>query len=930
MIRIRTGYSFHTAFGHLTDVAERLKITHQGIWPITDRCSTFGFNRWAKICKKNNAKPVFGVELAVTPRLGDSKPTLDYWTFIAKTDIKSVNQLVALATSNPGKEPSLTYAQALKAEGVFKIAGERCQLQYMEPQDDLFIALSPALPRGLYHAAKDKFKFAACSDNLYPTEADKELYRIALGRRSNTQTYPQWILSHEEWLEAVGDFDQAEAACRNAEAILQSSCAQLKKAELLKPEKPKSLRQLCEEGAAKLGVNLNDSVYSARLDRELNLIAEKKFEDYFFIIADLVNWAKERMIVGPARGSSCGSLVCYLTGITAVDPIPYGLLFERFIDITRTDVPDIDIDVDDQRRDLIFDYLKTKYGTNRLARLGTTGTLQQKSALNAVGAALKIPKWQLENADKAVEFRAQGDERTDALKLMFENTEEGRKLKEQFPGAELAARLEGHPANAAQHAAGVLMTEEDLLEFVAIDKRTGAAMCDKKDAEDLNFLKIDLLGLTQLSIFQRCFDLAGLKSFEEINLNDPAAYEVLNSRKYSGIFQFAGQSLQRFANEIKFESFEDIASITAIARPGPIDSGAAEQWVKRRSGKEQITYPHAIFEPYLSSTYGLMIYQEQIMQIARGIGEMSWEDVTKMRRAIGRSQGPEALKIFGEPFKKAAIAKGVETWVAEKIWNDICGFGAYAFNRSHAVAYGLVSYYCCWLKAHFPLEFAAATLDAESDPNRQIQLLRELEAEGVGYVPVDAQHSTDKWNIMNGKLIGPLTNIKGIGPVTVAEVLEARKNGTAIRTTLLKKLERAKTPIDSLYPIRDKVKSLDLNGMNIMSKPLHIAEVQCGVKGDVMILAVAKKIDPIDENEPARVTKRGRKFNGPTRALNMFFEDDTGEIFCKIDRFRFDDLGKFVMEKGKAKKSLFAVKGQVPSGFRMISVSNIRYLGELE
>lgn len=337
MLRVRTGYSFHTAFGHIEDVQKRLLAINVTVAPITDRNSTFGFNKWTKLAKKNGLRPVYGVELAVTPSLGARKPILDFWTFIAKDSLVPLHELIAIATANPGKEPSLTYQQALKAD-VFKIAGERLLIDHVQDQDDFFLGLSPAVPRGLLNKAIQKgIKLAACSDNYYPTKEDKELYRVALGRRANTQTYPMHILSNEEWNKALGwvKSDERDAALANANWIIGNSRAKLTQATLLTPEKPKTLRRMCEEGALLLNVNLKDPIYSSRLDKELNLIEEKDFEDYFYIIADMVNWARGNMLVGPARGSSCSSLVCYLTGITTIDPILYDLIFERFIDTTR-------------------------------------------------------------------------------------------------------------------------------------------------------------------------------------------------------------------------------------------------------------------------------------------------------------------------------------------------------------------------------------------------------------------------------------------------------------------------------------------------------------------------------------------------------------------------------------------------------------------
>jgi DNA polymerase III alpha subunit len=943
-MRIRTGFSFKTAYGHIKDVSSRLDEIGWQRQPIADRSSTYGFVRWTKLVKN----PIYGVELAVVPTLGEKKPIISYWTFYAMKDLMALHSLIADATSNPGREPSLTYEEALKAEGVIRIADERVQLDHVQNVQGMFIGLSPALPRGLFLQAKAQgLSFMATSDNLYPRAADKELYRIALGARSTTQTYPQHILSDDEWRKACeynSTPEERGLALINRANAFTKCVAKLGKATLLIPEKNKTLRQLCEEGAEKLDINLDDPVYHERLNKELKMIADKKFEDYFYIIADMVNWAKERMIVGPARGSSCGSLACYLLGITAINPIPFGLIFERFIDVTRADLPDIDIDFSDTRRELVFEYAEKKYGADHVARLGTVSLFKPRSALNQAGKSLRIPSWQIEKVLDGLIERSLGDSRVwQTLEDTMTGTEAGRTMLAEFPEAIMAAQMESHPANASQHAAGIVITQEPIQNYVAVDSRTKSAMCDKYDAESLNLLKIDALGLTQLSIFERTLELIGKPDrngyLESLPLNDGKAFEVLNNRHFAGVFQFNGLSLQSLSKQIKFTSIEDLIVITALARPGPMATGGANSWVKRKLGTERIDMMHPLLEPYLRNTLGIVVYQEDVLKIGREIGDLSWEEVTLLRKAMSKSLGKEYFDQFGDRWKVGAAKRGIDKFIADKIWDSLCSMGSWAFNRSHAVAYGLVSYYCCYLKAYFPAEFAAATLDAESDVYRQIQLLRELKLEGIDYIPIDVEHSEARWAIKdtgNSKvLVGPLTSIKGIGPASVKEILTARERGQPLRPALEKRLSDARTGLDSLYPITDAVKKVDLDALKIVSSPWPIKEVQCGVRGHVMIMGVITKIAPKDENEAVNVMKReakGRRglLTGPTSSLNLFVRDDTDEIFCKIDRFNYEELGRQVAETGRAGKSLYAIKGECPQDFRMIRVENIRYLGEMD
>jgi DNA polymerase III alpha subunit len=947
-MRIRTGYSFRTAVGHLPDVMSRVKELGWSSAPITDRASTFGHTRWTKLCEENDVRPVYGVEIGVVEKLGEKKPTVDHWTFVAKTDLEPLHEILLRATLNPsGGEPCLLYGQAQRAEGLIKMVGGRANMGEVSPDKDLFLSLDPSTPRGQFNKATErKIKLMASSQNFYPRAEDLEFWRVALGFRAGTQTYPMHILSDDEYLEAMWNFpDEAVRDAIDARDMTMALCrASQREATILQPDKPKSLREMCEDGAARKGVDLTSQVYAERLDRELRMIEEKNFEDYFHLVAYCVSWAKTKMIVGPARGSSCGSLVCYLLDITAVDPIPYNLVFERFIDSTRADLPDIDIDFSDAKRQLLFDHVEEKFGRDRVARLGTVTMFQSKSALNQVGAVLKIPGWLINKVSDSVIRRSKGDSRAD-LKVMdtLSDTDAGRELIREYPEAAIVAKMEAHPQTSSQHAAGIVLTNEPVTRYVAVDGRTNTAMCDWVDAKDLNLLKLDTLGLTQLSIFERALELIGKPPtsafLESLPLDDQAAFDVINRRHFSGLFQFNGPTLQNIAIEVKVNCLEDITAMTALCRPGPIGSGTTRSWINRRMGMERVTVVHPIFEPYVRETFGLVIYQEQVMRIGREVGGLSWEQVAELRRAMSKSLGKEHFDKFGDPWKAEAVRRGVPTDVASRFWDDMCNFGAYAFNRSHSVAYAIVSYWSAWLKAHYPVEFAAATLDAESDPVKQMFILREMKAEGVDYVAVDPDRSTDKWGIrvegdnQRKTLIGPITSIKGIGPKIMRDILEARATGAELKPSVKKKLSRAKTDLDSLYPVEDAIRRIvpDLSAVNIISKPVPIVEVQPGhVNGDVLILCCLVRLHPLDENEPGRVAKRGKKVTGPTSSVNFFVRDDTADIFCKISRWDYARLGSILMNNGRQGKSLFAIKGNCPEDFRMMWVRNIRYLGEID
>lgn len=953
-VRYRTGFSFRAATGHIGEVLDRIAETGATVAPITDRASTFGFNKWGKACKKKGLRPVYGVELAVSTDIAGKKPVVDYWTFISKGSITEINRLLALATSQFRYTPLLSYEQALSAD-CFKIVGHRSDIAYLvsaagaKLPADLYYALGPAVSKGYAFRLREAgIRPAASCDNIYPTEKRAAQAEIILGRGFSDQSYPQHILSDEEWVDSISHLDisdaEFEAAIQNAETILAGSTAGMVLSEFMVPDRPGTLREMCEKGAATLGVDLQDEVYSARLTRELDLIKEKGYEDYFYIVSDLVGWARERMLVGPARGSSCGSLACYLLGITTVDPIPYGLLFERFVDINRMDMPDIDIDFADQKRHLVEEYAADKYGIDHVARLGTVNMFKARSALQTTCMELDVPRWKADKALDALVKRSSADARAmDTLFDTLTTTDSGKELISEHPEIlDVLEGFEGHPRHAGQHAAGIVISKTPIRDTVAIDSRTGATNCDKKDAEDLNLLKIDALGLIQLSIFEDALALAGLpkKHLDTIPLDDPAAFAIINNSQFAGIFQYNGKALQYLANYIKSDCLEDIVSVTALARPGPLASGGANEWARRRIGADPVTYYHPVFEEHLKNSLGVIIYQEQVMTIGRDIGDLSWEDVTLLRKAMSKSLGKEYFDQFGDRWKIGALKKGISKEVADTVWDQLCAYGAWSFNRSHSVAYGLISYQCCWLKAHYPLEFAAATLQHASDIDLQLKLLREIVSEGHEYIPVDANQSTNKWTVgVRGEnkmrvLVGPLQNVKGIGPKSVVKIMQARASGKKLTGREAKLLENPVTPLDSLFPIRDAFRKYLPNPKerNIFTEPTPIIDIQCVPKGkpdqEHLVFCVLARIAPRDENDLQNVAKRGYELRGPTQALNLRIMDDTDIVFAKVNRMDYDKIGAEIVERGVPLKHLYVLKGTIRSGldFRMFNVKAVRYI----
>ncbi len=921
-LRVRTEYSFRTAFGY----AERVvKLFGDAPVAITDRSGTWGHVAWAKAA----ARPVFGVELAVVDDLSNGKSRICWCTFIARNNdgLRELYALVSQASRNFYYVPRLDYSALKTSKNLAAIVGEY-PLWNRVPRG-AFCVLSPAsLADTPERAKKAGIKLLACANPFYPTPDDRPAYEIAVGRGGERNPWPMHLISEEEWRLIWAEH---EDAIERSKELLAGCKAELPVGRMVKFNSKKTLRQLCEAAAKGRGIDLRKKVYRERLDRELKLIADKQFEDYFFVISDMLLWAKERMLVGPARGSSCGSLVCYLLSIIEVDPIPYGLLFERFIDVNRKGLPDIDIDFPDDRRDMVFDYLREKYGEERVARLGTVSRYKVKSAIGDTAKALGVPLWETEELKSVIITRSSGDARAAFCILdSFNELEAGKAFLAKYPHMRIAAELEEHAKHSGQHAAGMLVTADPVNHFCSVDTRESVAMVDKEDAKKLNLLKIDCLGLRTLSILQDCLDAVGWtrEQLYRYPTNDKAAYKVLNDERYAGIFQFEGYAVQGLAKQLVIKNFTDIAALTALARPGPLVSGGATSYVKRHLGEEEIEVVHPCVEPYVKETYGVVIYQEQVMIIAREIGKLSWDDVSELREAMSHSFGREFFDKFYVNFEKGALENGLDKKEAKELWERINTMGSWAFNKSHAVAYGLVSYWCCVLKAKFPLEFAAATLRNAKDDEQTIHLLREIKAEGYEYRAFDKDLSEERWAVRKGMLIGGLTNVKGIGAVKARSIIQKRREGKALSPSELALLENGKTPFDDIHETETLWGHIrkEPQKHGIVSPLLTAKEI--GDKRDVTFAFIGKlqTKNIRDLNETIFLQKRnGVRLDKKTKYLNLTFQDDTDIINAGISRWDFERIGKDIYENGKI-GDWYLMRGKCPPNFRRIQIEKIRKL----
>tara|TARA_R100000781_G_scaffold51642_2_gene33977 strand:+ start:200 stop:3013 length:2814 start_codon:yes stop_codon:yes gene_type:complete len=933
-IKVRTEYNFRKAYGPIQKVVEETEGETIGICD----SGTWGHVAFSKACKKAGKKPLFGVEIAIVEDATDrSKQTANPMGFIAKNN-DGLCELYQLVTKSTNKDhfyyyPRLSYEHLFDiSENIIILTGTNpiLGLLPLTKKKHMYFEINPMTSKKSFDWAKKKgFHCIATSDNHYPTTKDKKAYEVLVGRNRTDRTAPMHILNEWEWRDAVPW--APDEAIDMTYRVARDCNVDLPTAQMISFHSEKTLRQICEEGAKTRDIDLNDSFYKARLDRELKLIADKDFEDYFYVIADMINYAKEHMLVGPARGSSAGSLVCYLTGITDIDPLEHDLLFERFIDITREDLPDIDIDFQDDRREMVFDYIREKYGAEKVAHLGTVSRYKAKSTISEVAKELGIPAWEVNDLKGAIIERSGGDSRAAFCILdTFNDLDIGKKILEKYPQMKVAADMENHARHNGVHAAGIIITEDPVSQYCSVSGQTGAAQIDKKDAEDLNLLKIDALGLRTLSVLQDVLDQVGWSREKLLKhpLEDEKAFEILNDEKYAGIFQFEGYALQSLTRQMKVHNFEDIASITALARPGPLNSGGTTQYIKRKIGEKPVEYLHPMTEDITKVTYGVVVYQEQVMTIARNVGKLSWEDVSQLRKAMSKSLGEEFFDGYWQKFRVGAIENKIDEDQALVIWKNINTMGSWAFNRSHAIAYGLVSYWCCVLKSRFPLEFAAACLRNVKDDDQGVRLLREVAKEGLGHKSYDKHKSEMNWSVQNGELIGGLIGIKGIGPKMAEDIINRRKLEQPLTPRQEKLLDNGETPYDDIFECERRFGHIKANPEkhNIKTQIIDIQDLEADNPGTYVFFGKLKEKNLRDMNEAVNLAKRGgRRVDSNNLWLNATFEDDTGPIISTVDRFKYNKLGKPIVEDGKI-GDWYLIKGHLKQGFRKIYVDKWRKL----
>lgn len=768
---VKTENSLLESMVRIKDLIAFAKIHHLSALAIAD-ANLYGAYEFYKACKEENIKPIIGLEV-----ITDGQKILLYCK-----NQKGYQNLVHLATIQSERKLTLTdlshYSESLLC--IVPVESKNLYQNCTKIYETIFIG---------YHTIQEKNQLKGnfliyieeirC---LEKTDLEYLSYLLAIKDGSalveTNRLQNHYLKLPEELPETFLEGYQNFYDLCNLEIVRQEN---------LLPIYPcpngldayAYLKQLCTEGMRKRFGTRVSRVYVDRLKYELDIIERMGFCNYFLVVWDYVKYAKEHQIlVGPGRGSAAGSLVSYVLQITDVDPIQYHLLFERFLNPERITMPDIDIDFAYDRREEVTAYCREKYGEKKVAGIITFGTLGAKQIIRDVGRVMELPNTQINRLSKAIDAKKtlkENIQKNPKLQMWFAETDEMKKL------FQVASQLEGLKRHTSIHAAGIIMCNKNLDEVIPLEKHdhyylTGYSM---EYLEELGLLKMDFLALKTLTsidaILKEIHAQGHSLTFDEIPFHDEKAMEIFTNASTIGIFQFESTGMINFLRKFKPTTFEDLFAALALYRPGPMDN--IDHYIKRKQGLESIDYFHPDCIPILKSTYGILIYQEQIMQIASVLAGYSYGEADVLRRAMSKKK-EEVLQNEKGKFIKQAIKRGYAKETSETIYQLILKFASFGFNRSHSVAYAMIAYKMAYLKAHYPAYFMTSLLTSAIGSSIDTkEYIDECKKNHIVVLPPDINKSGKVYQVEEEGIRYPLTNIKDLGILVVEQILEARKEG---------------------------------------------------------------------------------------------------------------------------------------------------------
>ena len=834
-------YSLLDGFGSPKDIVLRAKELGYPAIALTDHGVIHGLIEFYHAAKDNGIKPILGCELYMAPRTRFDKE--------AQVDNKPYH-MTTLAATNEGYQNLLTLVTKANLEGFYYkpridigllkahskglivlsgcLIGELPRMilsgnedavkevvernieifgkdhYFLEVQDHPLIENQQIVNARIKKLAKEYgLQIVLTNDSHYPRPEDKDVHDILICIQTQT------TVSDENRMRYTGDFSirdvkemesiskEFPGAIENTLKIAEMCNVDFEFGKNLIPSFPtpnnesadRYLRQLCEDG---LNYRFKGAAipreYMERLEYELMTVHNMGFDTYFLIVSDFVRYAKEQKIaVGPGRGSAAGSILAWSLGITDLDPIHYGLFFERFLNPERVSMPDIDIDFADHRRDEVLQYVIDKYGRQNVAQIITFGTMASRAAVRDTGRALGYPYQEVDVLAKIVPPPVQGKhvllktsiKEDPALKQTYEKDERARIL------LNYAMKLEGTVRHAGTHACAVVIAEKPLTEYTALqygasgDSTEIVTQFSMKPIEELGLLKMDFLGLKNLTVIEKTCKIAKRTKDADIDitnipLDDKATFKLFQEGDTTGVFQFESPGMRRYLKDLKPTKFEDVVAMGALYRPGPMDW--IPNYIAGKKSPKDVEYLHESFKSILETTYGVAVYQEQILQLARDFAGFSLGEADLLRKAVGKKIG-SLLAEQREKFIAGAVKKGHKESFAKEVFEKVVEpFAGYGFNKAHAVCYGMIAYQTAYLKAHFPIEFMTALLCSDAgNTDRVVLEIQECLEKGIDVLPPSVNESFGQFTVVNDKTIRfGLMAIKGVGEGPIKEMIEVR------------------------------------------------------------------------------------------------------------------------------------------------------------
>ena len=620
-------------------------------------------------------------------------------------------------------------------------------------------------------------------------------YTLQDSRRPLNYSSYQYLRTQSEMVELFADVPEALA---NSVELAKRCNVSLTLGENFLPNFPvpegvtvdEYLKQEAEQGLLKRLSHIDTDdprQYEDRLSFELSVIKSMGFPGYFLIVADFIHWAKANGVpVGPGRGSGAGSLVAYSLGITDVDPLPYGLLFERFLNPERVSMPDFDIDFCMEGRDRVIEYVAERYGREAVSQIITYGTMAAKAVVRDVGRVQGYPYGFVDQIAKLIPFEL-GMTLKKALQqeeLLLQQYQDDEEVKDLI---DMALKLEGVARNAGKHAGGVVIAPSKLTDFTPLYCEEGGAnlvtQFDKDDVEAVGLVKFDFLGLRTLTIIK--WALENIKKSRDIDLdidsicmNDKDTFDLLKACQSTAVFQLESRGMKDLIKRLQPDCFDEIVALVALFRPGPLQSGMVDDFIDRKHGRAPVVYPHPELEPILKPTYGVILYQEQVMQIAQVLANYKLGHADLLRKAMGKKK-PEEMAKQRTMFLEGATKRGIDGKLANYIFDLMEKFAGYGFNKSHSVAYALISYQTAYLKAHFPAEFMAAVLSSDMDnTDKVVMLLEDCQGMGLKVLPPNLKLSAYEFTVnAHGEIVYGLGAIKGVGESAIENIIDNQSQG---------------------------------------------------------------------------------------------------------------------------------------------------------